>query len=707
VARTRLVPLVATLLVALTLTGCVRDESDPVADAGASPTPPTTAPPTTPPTTTPPTTPPTSVPPDTTPPPVDPNPPPSTPPMTDVARFQATLYPLLRDPANFCVGCHGAAQIPTFAVDDAMTAYNVITTQQKVNLANPELSRIYLRPSVDRHNCGANASCDRVAADFLVAIQAWANQQPAPTPPSPSGPQILKSSTTSLSSAGGATARADANVVALFKFDEGAGTTTVDTSGVGTPMTLEITNMEWADGGLKNVTGKAQANATDSRKLFDMIGPAGQFSVEAWIAPANITQDGPARIVTYSSGTGTRNFMMGQAVADYRFRNKSAAANVNGDPALDAAAPDVAAALQHVVMTFDPAVGRKLYVNGQVSATETAPTTLAWTNDQTFVIGNETTNDRPWQGTFQLVAIHKKALSAAEVQQNFNAGTGSLVTLNFDVSSILGAPGRVELLAGQVDAASYVFAKPKLVTDVAGVKVKNIRIAVNDAVPVAAQSFRRVDAMVNQSGTELSRLGAVVPVALGADKDQFHLEFEALGTKVGLAEAVAPSAPPAPAADLPEPALGVRSFSKMNDTMSALTGVSRGTAAINTLYTELRDSLPATDDVLAFGSAQQVAIQRLATAYCGAVVTNTTACTDFFGACTIAAGTRTTIADRIYDRLLGVNIANQPDKAAVNAELVDEMNDLGCTAGCTGATATTALQATCSAALSSAAVTIN
>ena len=35
------------------------------------------------------------------------------------------------------------------------------------------------------------------------------------------------------------------------------------------------------------------------------------------------------------------------------------------------------------------------------------------------------------------------------------------------------------------------------------------------------------------------------------------------------------------------------------------------------------------------------------------------------------------------------------------------MNDLGCTAGCTAATATTALQATCAAALSSAAVTIN
>ena len=77
-------------------------------------------------------------------------PPPSThpppPPPTDVAAFEQTLYPLLRSTANFCVGCHGATQIPTFAVGDVMTAYNVITTQQKVNLTNPELSRVYLRP---------------------------------------------------------------------------------------------------------------------------------------------------------------------------------------------------------------------------------------------------------------------------------------------------------------------------------------------------------------------------------------------------------------------------------------------------------------------------------------------------------------------------------------------------------------------------------
>ena len=315
---------------------------------------------------------------------------------------------------------------------------------------------------------------------------------------------------------GSSNGRADANAVAVFTFDEGAGTTTTDKAG---QITLQITGMDWVQGGLKNVSGKAQANATDSRKLFDAINPAGQFSVEAWIIPDNLTQTGPARIVSYSNGTATRNFMLGQNTTDYRGRVRTSVSNANGDPQLDGANPDVATALQHVVLTFDPAVGRKLYVNGQLSAQENAPATLGWTNDQTFVIGNETSNDRLWMGTFELVAIHKKALSAAEVQQNFAAGAGGLVTLSFDVSSIVGAQARVDLLAAPLDAKSYLFAKPTFVGP-ANTRVKNIRIAVNDAVPVAAQTFRRVDTTCSASGTELSPLGAVVPAALGPTDGQ-------------------------------------------------------------------------------------------------------------------------------------------------------------------------------------------
>src|SRR4029453_6511871 len=102
--------------------------------------------------------------------------------------------------------------------------------------------------------------------------------------------------------------RADGNVVALFNFDEGTGTTTADANKT---ITLTITGMERGQGGLKNVSGKGQASPTDSRKLFDAVSPAGQFSVEAWIIPENLTQDGPTRIVSYSTSTSVRNFMLG------------------------------------------------------------------------------------------------------------------------------------------------------------------------------------------------------------------------------------------------------------------------------------------------------------------------------------------------------------------------------------------------------------
>ena len=42
-------------------------------------------------------------------------------------------------------------------------------------------------PGLDRHNCGGNAACDAIAADFLAAIQQWAQLRPAPPPPNTAG----------------------------------------------------------------------------------------------------------------------------------------------------------------------------------------------------------------------------------------------------------------------------------------------------------------------------------------------------------------------------------------------------------------------------------------------------------------------------------------------------------------------------------------
>ena len=707
---------VVVFMLAFAIVGCVRDEETltdssagtPGGDTGGgsgNPTPPPNPPPMTPP----PPDPDAPPPPDDMPPPVDPDPPMTPPPPTDQAIFEQTLFPLLRDDMNSCVTCHGANQQPTFAVADPTAAYNVITTQQKVDLNNPAMSRVYERPKLDRHNCGGAAECDRIADLFLAAIQDWAMQASANVPPPDGGQQKVVSASTNFAAGMDAgAARAEANVIAMFKFEEGTGDTTMDTSGVDNPIVLQIEGMEWVDGGgLRNVSGKAQASVADSRKLFDMITPDGEYTVEAWVIPDNTNQDGPARIVSYSQDTQVRNFTMGQNAIYYQLRNRSANTGANGTPALEALDPQTDVTLQHVAMTFHPDDGRKVYINGQLSIEENSPDSLDWSDDQTFVIGNEVTNNRLWQGVFRMVAVHNKALSGAEVQQNFDAGAGTFITLRFDLASVLGGQAFIDIQVSQLDAASYVFARPMFFSDTDGIAVKNIRIAVNDTVPVAAQAFRRVDTTVLQSPVQLSPLGAVIPAELGSEMDQFHLEFEVLGPQLGLAETIAPPSPPIPAADVLDPETGIRTFSQVNETMAALTGIDPNQSTVRNRYAELRDSLPTTADPLAFGSAHQIAIHRLAKTYCGEVVNNSATCAAMFGTCEVDAAGKNQIADSVYDQLIGANIATQPDRADVTNEIVSLIDDLGCANGCNGAEGQVVLQATCSAALSSAAVTLN
>ncbi len=631
---------------------------------------------------------------------------------SDQQIFEMTLYPKLRDQANFCVVCHGVIQDPAFAVADVAVAHNTVVSQQKVNLSNPALSRIYLRAKNDRHNCGGVANCDLIAADFLAAIQDWASQAASAGGGGSSGggtgAVVVSAKTTFAQATAGGAVRADANAIALFTFSEGSGNVAMDTGGVGAPIALQIEGMEWVDGGgLRNVSGKAQASVADSRKLFDMITPGNAYSVEAWVIPDNIAQDGPARIVSYSLDTGARNFTLGQNSIYYQLRNRSAGTGINGTPALEALAPLTATVLQHVVTTFDAASGRKVYINGQLAIAENTADSLAWLDNFSLVLGNEVTNNRLWKGVIKLVAIHNKALTALEIQQNFDAGSGSVVTMRFDVSNMIGQAAYIDMQVAQLDAVGYMFAKPVFISDASGITIKNIRIAVNDTVPVAAQPFRRVDTVVLSSGTELSPLGAVIPVELGSDTDQFHLEFEVLGTQFGLAELVAASSPPAPMPDTPEPELGLRTFSQINDTMSSLTGIDANQTVVSASYADLRDSLPPTSDMLSFAAAKQIAIQRLAISYCGAVVNNAGNCGNFFGACTINANAKAQVATTLYDRLIGDNIANQPERAGVTTEIVRTIDDLGCAGGCSGVTAQTVLQATCAAVLSSGAVTVN
>jgi hypothetical protein len=78
--------------------------------------------------------------------------------------------------------------------------------------------------------------------------------------------------------------------------------------------------------------------------------------------------------------------------------------------------------VQHIVHTYDGTTER-LYIDG-VERPETVALSGDYSNWDTtdlFSIGNEAGSDRPFYGNVYLVAVYDRALSAAEVQQNFDA----------------------------------------------------------------------------------------------------------------------------------------------------------------------------------------------------------------------------------------------------------------------------------------------
>src|SRR5690606_9088498 len=192
----------------------------------------------------------------------------------------------------------------------------------------------------------------------------------------------------------------------------------------------------------------------------------GEYSIEAWVAPGAVTQE-DARIVSYSGSATARNFTMGQTLYSYDFYARSSATDANGAPQLSTADADrrPQATLQHVVMTFDPVNGRRIYVNGEFTGDLDAQgggVLGDWDNSFALVLGAEVNNNHQWTGVIRLVAIHDRALTLEQVQQNFAAGVGEKFFLLFGVGHLIDvAQSYIMFDASQYDNHGYLFNNPK------------------------------------------------------------------------------------------------------------------------------------------------------------------------------------------------------------------------------------------------------
>lgn len=670
--------------------------------------------------------------------------------------FATTVYPVL---TQYCSGCHSESaatrQQPYFASAEVDAAYQA--AKSKMRLDNPAQSRLVQRLRADAHNCWSD--CAANSTTMQNAIQAFADTITAVEV----DPDLVVSKAVGLGdafvlSSGG---RIDSDIIAKYEFKTGKGTIAFDTSGIDPVADLNlIGNVAWSSAwGVKFVdNGRAQATVSGSKKFFDVLRGSGEYTVETWIIPDSLDQgandNNPARIVSYSGSTTERNFSLGQYDYNYVAMNRTDKSDANGLMVLATDDNDerAQASLQHVVMTFDPIRGRRLYVNGEFTG-DNDPQAGAflkdWDSSYALVVGNEVSGNRPWAGSVRFLAIHKRAMSAGDIKTNFDVGVGARYLLLFNVSDLINQPGCfTETASGktgncfivfevqQLDDYGYLFATPFFTVLNGGsltspVPIKGVRIGVNGTEAVSGQVFAHLDTQLSSAAAvagrqSLSPLGTVVEAKSGPGDDVFFLTFDRIGDHQ-YTRTVPTIAPPAEPADIPDqPSVGLRDFAEINASLAAMTGIPATTPLVAGTYDKVKQQLPTLTNLDGFLAAQQMGITQLTVAYCNALVGSSGAANaaraavfpgfDFSTPANTAfdsGAKRDLIIEPLLQRLLAAEIADasgphtkleqQANPAALRGELnqlIDNM--ISCGTSCAADRTLTTVKATCAASLGSA-----
>ena len=661
----------------------------------------------------------------------------------DPSLFQSSIYPVLTD---YCSECHTSnGQTPYIASTNVQTAYDQAKSRIDLNDRAPEVSlddassRLVERLRDDSHNCWDN-DCVESSIVMLAAIQNFISDlgEPEPIPANLVTSKALNLVNDGLlANAGG---RYEDNVIALYEFKAGEGPTAFDTSGVSPPLNLTLSgNVGWVGGwgvefgpafetddGAMIRAGKAQGSTADSRKLHTLLTASGEYAIEAWVVPGNITQE-DSRIVTYSGSSTARNFTLGQDMQSYEFLHRSTTTDQN-DPMLTEANPMLLqATLQHVVVNFTPDGGREIFVNGEPSGDvdpDSAGLLTEWDNSFALVLGNETDGESPWEGAVRMLAIHNRALTAEQVAANYDVGVGQKFFLLFSVSHLVDMPESfIVFEVSQFDNYGYLFSNPFFISlddtqSPSGIPLKGMRIGINGREVVVGQSFANLDLTLNASdyvtgsGQPLSRLGTVLALEEGPEIDQFFLTFEEIGSyEDARSEGPVPAQPPV-SGSTEFSAIGLKTFDEVNASMSKVTGIPSTQSGVAETFTTVKQQLPTVEDLEGFLSSHQMAITQMAIQYCDVLVEDTDKRDDFFPGFNFGENASTAFDDAgraliktpLMENFVGTSLTTQPSDADIEAELDALMGRLTTCGGgsCEAGRTETVVKASCAAVLGSA-----
>ena len=229
--------------------------------------------------------------------------------------------------------------------------------------------------------------------------------------------------------AGASAQRVSTGLIALYDFSAPTGATVSDRSGITPLVDLHIAdskNVRRSEGALEVSAPTIIRSQGPATKLSQAIKRSGAITIEAWIRPANLKQSwaGEDRL-------DVERPEQPELHPRPRWRQGRGAAAHGQDrrqrrPSLLAPNRSLKTEPAHVVYTRDRQGRARIYVDGKkLSEKEVAGATSNWDGSMSFALANEFSGDRPWLGTYYLVAIYDRALSAKEVSANASAGSAA------------------------------------------------------------------------------------------------------------------------------------------------------------------------------------------------------------------------------------------------------------------------------------------
>ena len=651
---------------------------------------------------------------------------------------------------TYCSTCHiEGIQTPFIASNDIDVSY--AAAQSRIDLETPSASRLVQRLRTEFHNCW-DGDCPTASGEMQDEIEAFTNNI---DDPEDIDEDLVTSKALSLTIDGIAAntgGRFEDHVIALYEFKTGDEFIAYDTSGVEPALNLTLSgNVDWVGGwGIQigaaytdeetsqNIgNGKAQGKTADSKKLFDQITATGEYSIEAWVVPNNVSQE-ESRIITYSGSSTERNVALGQTLYNYDFLQRSTTTDQNESFSTADGDERLQATLQHVVVTFSPGQARKIYVNGEYTDdvdAEAAGLLNEWDDSFAFVLGNETDGNSLWQGTLRMVAIHNRSLNEEQILQNYSVGVGEKFFLLFSLSHLIDVPSSFMVFeVSQFDSYSYLFTDPFFISldenaVPNNIPVQGIKIGINGKEATVGQAYKNLDTTLDASdyivgsGQVLSNTGTIITLELGADLDEFFLSFEVIGTHTNVVVEALPPTPPEPADLEPAADIGLKTFDEINASMSVITGVPGTESDVYATYQTIRQQLPSVENIGGFLSAHQMAVTQLAIQYCSALIESSTwrsaifPAFDFDESYTTAfdADGKTDFLTPMLNRFVGTSLASQPTQTNLEEIIWDGYTDgdgrdidglvttlTTCASGCDADRTKTVAKASCAAVLGSA-----